>query len=306
MQRLQDALARNAPDAEINRLMSELQAAINRYLQALAQQMQQQPNQAMQPVDPSHVLSMRDLQRMLDRARDLAQTGSRDAARDLLAQLQQILENLRLARPGEMRGGQNQAMGQMNEMMQRQQQLLDRSFRRSQQGQQQGDEGQDDANQQEMLRQMLGDMEQQMGEQGGDIPAPMARADRAMKNAVDALRHGRPGDPIGPQTEALDALQDAARAMQQQMMGRNGGRPGGAEPGDNEGQDQARRDPFGRLTDENDNGGIDDGGMMRMGKVNDTALERAKRILEELRQRAGERDRPVLERDYIDRLLKQF
>jgi uncharacterized protein (TIGR02302 family) len=306
MQRLQDALARNAPDAEINRLMSELQAAINRYLQALAQQMQQQPNQAMQPVDPSHVLSMRDLQRMLDRARDLAQTGSRDAARDLLAQLQQILENLRLARPGEMRGGQNQQMGQMNEMMQRQQQLLDRSFRRSQQGQPPGDEGQDDANQQEMLRQMLGDMEQQMGEQGGDIPAPMARADRAMKNAVDALRHGRPGDPIGPQTEALDALQDAARAMQQQMMGRNGGRPGGTEPGDNQGQDQAGRDPFGRLTDENDNGGIDDGGTMRMGKVNDTALERAKRILEELRQRAGERDRPVLERDYIDRLLKQF
>ncbi len=307
MQRLQDALARNAPDAEIDRLMRELQDAINSYLQALAQQMQQQPNQAMQPVDPSHVLSMQDLQRMLDRARDLAQTGSRDAARDLLAQLQQILENLRLARPGEMRGGQNQAMRQMDEMMRRQQQLLDRSFRRSQQGQQQGDESQDDANQQEMLRQMLGDMEQQMGEQGGDVPAPMARADRAMKNAVDALRHGRPGDPIGPQTEALDAMQQAERAMQQQMMGRNGnGRPDGTEPGDTEGADQAQRDPFGRLNDENDNGGIDDGGVMRTGKVNDTALERAKRILEELRERAGDRDRPVLERDYIDRLLKQF
>ena len=36
------------------------------------------------------------------------------------------------------------------------------------------------------------------------------------------------------------------------------------------------------------------------------ALEQAKRILEELRQRDGERDRPALEHDYIDRLLKQF
>ncbi len=306
MQRLQDALARNAPDAEIDRLMSELQQAINRYLQALAQQMQRQPNKPMQPVDPSHMLSMQDLQRMLDRARDLAHTGSREQARNLLSQLQQILENLRLARPGEMRGGQNQAMRQMDEMMRRQQQLLDHSFRRQQQGQQGGDEGQDDANQQEMLRQMLGDMEQQMGEQGGDVPAPMARADRAMKNAVDALRRAQPGQAIGPQTEALDALQQAARAMQQQMMGRNGGRPDGTEPGDNQGLEQARRDPFGRLTNDNDNGGLDDGGLMRTGKVNDTALERAKRILEELRERAGERDRPELERDYIDRLLKQF
>jgi Domain of unknown function (DUF4175) len=221
--------------------------------------------------------------------------------------LQQILENLRLARPGEMQNGGSQAMRQMDELMQRQQQLLDRSFRRSQQGTPQGDEAQGDANDQEMLRQMLGDMMQQMTEQGnGDIPAPMARADRAMKNAVDALRHGAPGDPIGPQTDALDALQEAARAMQQQMMGRSGGEPGDTEQGNNGGSDQAGRDPFGRLTDENDNGGIDDGGLMRMGKVNDTALERAKRILEELRERDGERTRPELELNYIDRLLKQF
>ncbi len=41
MQALQDALARNAPDAEIERLMQQLQQAMNHYLQALAQQMQQ-------------------------------------------------------------------------------------------------------------------------------------------------------------------------------------------------------------------------------------------------------------------------
>jgi hypothetical protein len=35
-------------------------------------------------------------------------------------------------------------------------------------------------------------------------------------------------------------------------------------------------------------------------------MERAKAILGELRRRAGERERPALERDYIDRLLQQF
>jgi uncharacterized protein (TIGR02302 family) len=308
MQRLQDALARNAPDAEIDRLTAELQQAIDRYLQALAQQLQNQPpGQPMQPIDPSRMLSRQDLQRMLDRARDLAHTGSREQAMNLLQQLQQMLENLRMARPGEMMGGQNQAMQQMNEMLQRQQQLLDRSFRRSQQGNQQGDQSQDDANEQEMLRQMLGDMMQKLGEQGGDLPAPMARADRAMRNAVEALRQSQSGQAIGSQTEALDALQQAARAMAQQMMGRNGRNGEGNDPGDDGASDQARRDPFGRMTDENGNGGLDDGGLMRMGKApSDYALEKAKQILEELRQRAGERDRPEIEHDYIDRLLKQF
>ena len=46
---------------------------------------------------------------------------------------------------------------------------------------------------------------------------------------------------------------------------------------------------------------------MRMGDpIGNYALEKAKGILEELRRRAGERARPEIERDYIDRLLKQF
>ena len=60
-------------------------------------------------------------------------------------------------------------------------------------------------------------------------------------------------------------------------------------------------------SDQNGNGGLNDGGVMRMGKSqNDYAVEKAKEILRELRQRAGERDRPEIERNYIDRLLQQF
>jgi uncharacterized protein (TIGR02302 family) len=306
MRQLQDALARNAPDAEIQRLMNQLQEAMNRYLQQLAQQMQQMDPSKLAPADPNNMLSMRDLQQMLDRARQLAQTGAKDQARQLLSQLQQMLENLRMARPMPGQGSpQQQMMSQMQQMMRQQQQLLDRSFGQSRNGQQQNMQG--DARQQEALRQMLNQMMQQLQQQGGQSPQAMQRAERAMRGAEQALQQNQPGQAVGPQTDALDALQEAARAMANQMMGNNYGNGPGGEPLDDPGLHQAQRDPFGRLLDtENGNGGIDDGGQLRMGKSNDSALDKAKEILDELRRRAGERARPEIERDYIDRLLKQF
>ncbi len=307
MQQLQDALARNAPDAEIQRLMNQLQEAMNRYMQQLAQQMKNMDPSQLQPADPRNMLSMRDLQQMLDRARDLARTGAKDQARQMLSQLQQMLENLRMARPMPGQGSQQQQMmSQMQQMMRQQQQLLDRSFQQSRNGQQQQNM-QGDAQQQEALRQMLNQMMQQMQQQGGGTPQAMQRAERAMRGAGQALQQGQPGRAVGPQSDALDALQEAARAMANQMMGDNYGDGPGGEPLDNPGLRQAQRDPFGRLLDsENGNGGIDDGGTLRMGKSNESALDKAKEILDELRRRAGERDRPTIERDYIDRLLKQF
>src|SRR5205085_1557197 len=131
-QQLQDALAKGAPDAEIERLMTELRQALDRYLQALAEEMQRNPNQSTQPLDRSQTITGRDLQRMLDKARDLARSGARDQAREMLSQLQNMLENLRAARPGENEQGSGEAQQMMRglrDMMQRQQQLLDRSFR---------------------------------------------------------------------------------------------------------------------------------------------------------------------------------
>jgi hypothetical protein len=307
MKQLQDALARNAPDDEIQKLMNQLQEAMNRYMQQLAQQMQNMDPSQLQPADPRNMLTMRDLQQMLDRARDLARTGAKDQARQMLSQLQQMLENLRMARPSQGRNGQQQQqMSQMQDMMRQQQQLLDRSFQQSRNGQQQQN-SQGDAQQQQALRQMLNQMMQQMQQQGGGVPQAMQRADRAMRGAEQALGQNQPGQAVGPQSDALDALQEAARAMANQMMGDNYGDGPGGEPLDNPGLRQAQRDPFGRLLDtENGNGGIDDGGTLRMGKSNESALDKAKEILEELRRRAGERERPAIEHDYIDRLLKQF
>jgi uncharacterized protein (TIGR02302 family) len=337
-QQLQDALAKNAPDAEIDRLMKELQQALDRYLQALAENMARNPDQFRQPVDPSKVINSRDLQRMLDRARDLAKNGARDQARELLSQLQNMLENLRMARPGQMpQQGSSEAqqmMRDMRELMQRQQQLLDRSFRAQQQGQQgregqQGQQGQqgrngqrgqqqggeqpdpngqlgDAAGQQEGLRRMLGDMMRRLGDGIGDIPEPLGRAERAMRDAAEALQRRLPGDAIGPQTDALDQLQQAARDFAEQMQRRmqgQWGNPNDDEVGATDGQprDRVERDPLGRPL--SNNGTYDQGDV----KIPDqNTLQKAREILDELRRRAGERFRPEIELDYIDRLLKRF
>jgi uncharacterized protein (TIGR02302 family) len=323
-QELQDALARNAPDEEIDRLMRELQQALNQYLQALAEQMQRNPEQATQPVDPSRVMTGRDLQRMLDRARELAHSGAQQQARELLSQLQDMLENLRAARPGEMqqRGTSDaeQMMRGLRDMMQRQQQLLDRSFRAQrqenggadqngqqsgdQQGSQSGDLG-DAAGQQEELRHALGEMMRHMGSGSGQIPDPLGRAERSMRDATGALQRGQPGDAIDPQSEALDQLQQGARDFAKQLrdqMG-NGFESQGDETGatDRETPDGGDRDPFGRP--------MSSTGPYDQGKVeipDDSILQKSREILDELRRRAGDRARPAIELDYIDRLLRRF
>lgn len=334
-QKLQDALAKGAPDREIDRLMQQLQQALDRYMQAMAQELRRHPGERMQnPVDPSRVLTPRDLRHMLDQARELARSGDREQARQLLSQLQNMLENLRAARPGEMSRGASQAqqtMRGLQQLMQRQQKLLDRSFRAQQQrrpdggmqsdGQPPGDQagqlpgadqdgsGQpnamgDAAGDQEDLRHSLGDMMRRLGEGQGDIPNPFGRAERAMKDAAGALRQGQPGAAIGPQTEALDQLQQGARDFARQMQQWMGpGQPGGNQMGTAERGDPSPtgRDPFGRPMS---NGGLFDEGDVKIPDGN--ILQKSREILDELRRRAGQRSRPQLELDYIDRLLQRF
>lgn len=329
-QKLQDALARNAPDSEIDELTRQLHQALDNYMRSLAQNLQQHPDQAMQPPENSRVLSDNDLQRMIDQARELARNGQKEQARQLLSQLQNMLENLRAAKPGEARQGQSQAqqtMRGLEELMRRQQQLLDRSFRaqnrqNGQMGQmgQPGDRGQpgkdqdgdaqggdmgDAAGQQEALRRQLGEMMRHLGEGSGEIPQSLGRAERSMHDATGALQNGDPGQAIAPQTDALDQLQQGARDYAKQLqdeMGRELSNEGSGFGGETEEPpDQGEGDPLGRPLSSN---GTYDQGNVRIPDFN--TLQKTRQILDELRRRSGERDRPSIELDYIDRLLKRF
>ena len=310
---LMEALARGAEDEEVERMLDQLQQALDRFLEALAEQLREQLAEGAEieaPPPDAQILQGEDLQDLIDRARELARTGSRDAARDLLAQLQKMLENLRANPYGQgMDEGMRNAMRMrqdMESLMDRQQELLNRSFQRSQRGgPNSGDPraaergNRSDALGQDRLRRELGEIMRHLGEALGDIPRSLGRAEQSMRDARDALEGNRSGDAVGPQSRALDQLQQGLQAMADQFMeqmGQGQGNMGqlGAQPG-------RGRDPLGRRP-----GSVGFEALEGVKIPDQMELRRAREILDELRRRRSERQRPALELDYIDRLLRQF
>jgi len=334
-QALREALARDATDAEIERLMAELQTALDTYLDALTKEMEQRARDGqIGEFDPSaNALTRQDLQRMMDEIREMARSGAREAAKRMLAELQRTLENMQagIAKP---RAGQNRASKMMNDLQQvtkGQRDLLDRTFRQSRRrrdgtdgsprsqssrpGQKPGQNpgrgtrpGQGGGKMsasavvQDALRRRLGDIMQRFAEMTGDVPRAFGRAEQAMRGSAKALRRGDAAGAVAPQTKALDELQQAMRSARSQLQQMMGQQPGGQ--GSIPGQDQlsGNRDPFGR----NLNAGARGSNAGRVAIPDKGDLQRAREIRDELRARAAERNRPRKERDYIDRLLKQF
>ncbi len=337
-QELLEALARNAPETELDRLMDQLQSALSAYLDALQKQMANNPqgNQDIGQIDPNITLMTRqDLQRMMQEIRELAKAGAREAARRMLSQMQRLLENLQAGRNAQQRpaGQAQQMMNDLQRVTKGQQDLLDRTFREAQRearqregndpnGPERGAQPQkgDQSGSQQMsgeaqqrgslragavaqdaLRRQLGDIMQRFAEMTGDVPAPMGRAEQSMRKSSKKLRKGSAKGAVPPQTRALDQLQQAMRSAQQQLQQRFGQQPGqGRVRGP--GQKPDDRDPFGRTM----NSGIQGANTNTVEIPEKSDLQRTREIRDELRRRAGDPNRPRRERDYIDRLLDRF
>ncbi|WP_316978097.1 TIGR02302 family protein [Shumkonia mesophila] len=342
-ERLMEALRQGAESPEIQKLLDELEQALADFMKEMADEMARMGAMDM-PLDPdAQFIDSSDLQRMVDEIREMAQAGALDAARQRLAELKQMLENLRAGvQPGGPQQQQQQRqnaeaqkmMEALRQLAQRQQELLEKTFREGRQGQQQpgpgqqrrpGQGGQPQPGQQpgegegqgegdamaalqEALRRDLGNLMLQFDSMMGSIPGALGEAERAMRRASEALRGSQMDPATQAQTEALQHLrsgaQDAARQMARQMAPGPGGQPGrfvGQRPVMPMGR-QPDRDPFGRPAESgsgfsaNDSVDIPDA----------MDLRRAHEIVRELRRRAGERARPQFERDYIERLLRQF
>jgi uncharacterized protein (TIGR02302 family) len=328
---LEQALAEGASDEEIARLTEELRQALNEYMQSMMAEMARRGGELPDmPMDPNmQMLSQRDLDRMLDRIEEMARMGDRESAQALLDQLQQMLDNLQMAQRGQMGDGDQGEMMQMMEeiarMMREQQQLMDDTFRLDQgqrpqnRGQQQQGEqgplspsemaeimrrlqqGQSDLHQ--GLQQLLEQMQQgQMGEDGQAMPGQgespgersLGRAGRSMDDAARSLGQGDTGPAYGQQGEALEALREGLQGMMEQMFGQEG------QPGQQfgQGQPRGRTDPLGRpQRTEGPDLGLD------VQIPDEIDVERARRILNAIRERLGERYRPRFELDYLERLL---
>lgn len=309
-QALMEALERDASDEEIQALMDELERAMQEFLQSLAQEMQRNPEkfQNQTGLDPNAMeLESRDLERMLDQIRELAESGSKAAAQQLLSQLQSMLENLQMQAQGQQPGDNpfSEMLGELGDLIERQERLMDETFGEAQR--QEGTPYQERelpdteglAEDQQQLRRDLGELMRRMEEMTGNMPQQMGEAMEEMGRALRSLDQRDPGGAVDPQARALDALRQGGQQMVQQMMEQMGGQAQvGQDPGQRFGGEQ---DPFGRSM--NNMGNLDTSDIEIPDKPD---LQRAREILQELRRRAGERGRPTLELDYIERLLERF
>ncbi|GJL86733.1 MAG: TIGR02302 family protein [Minwuia thermotolerans] len=341
-ERLSEALANGASEAEIQALMDELQEAMDEYLRAMQQDAQRrmEAGEDLPELDGAESVERQSLADMLDKARELSRSGARDQARQMLSQLQNMLENLQMGNQGGRAQSEQQAerlADQLGQMMEQQQQLMDRTFERRQQqaqpdsklpsqtnpfnspgrnrfgrsqsfDQNKGARGgtpgqqseQDLADAQGQLRRRLGELMQQLGESMGNIPGELGEAEQAMRSAQSSLGAGQSDQAMDEQAQALDRLRRGAESVLQDLADQGQGQAQNQDAPGQDGRNGEPTDPLGRSP--TDSWGEGTGDMVPA----QSALQRSREILDELRRRSGQRSRSTDELDYIMRLLRQF
>ena len=330
---LKQALERGASDEEIKKLTDNLRAALDNFMRQLAEQLRNNPQQLARPLDPNtKVMRQQDLKNMIDRMERLSRSGDKDAARALLDQMQQMLENLQMAQPGQGDGDMDQALNELGDMIRKQQQLRDKTFKqgqdsrrdrsRGEQGDQSAMDGlrQDQQALRDRLSKLLDDMkkngmmpgqrgekgqpgqgQQGQGQDGQDGGDSLGDADSAMGDAGNQLGQGSADSAVDSQGRALDALRKGAQNLAQSMQPGEGQDTG---PGNRVGRQQNSgntTDPLGRPLSGRE--WSDDLTVKIPGEID---VQRVRRILEELRRRLADPQRPQIELDYIERLLKDY
>lgn len=168
-------------------------------------------------------------------------------------------------------------------------------------------EGQSLAQRQQALRDELnrqrGALPGLPGDAGDQARRSLDSAEGAMDGAEQALRDGDMAQAIDRQADAMDALRDGMRAIGEALAQNESQEPGqGNATGDQTGQAQpGRRDPLGRQLGSTGQYGTEENLLQ-----GEDTYRRAEELLEELRRRSAEQERPQVERDYLDRLLDRF
>lgn len=332
---LSEALENGATDEEIARLMDELREAMQDYLRELARQNQNSPAGENQQAMPQNMLRQRDLDNMLDQIENLARSGARDQAQQMLQELQRMMNNLqagRQQRQQQQGGPMRQQMDKLGELMRRQQQLMDETMRadrdrqnqpgqgrdRQQQGQPQPGEGQDQGQEgqggqsleemlgalgrsQQELRDALGQLQRDLEGLGINPSDGFGEAGEAMGDATGNLQQGETGQALSDQGRALQALRQGAEDMMNQMMQAMGDQQGDAEgqgPDANGNRSADDRDPLGRPRATT---GPDFGNRVKV--PDEIDIQRAREILNAIRKRLGDQLSPDVEKRYLERLL---
>ncbi|KZK93757.1 MULTISPECIES: TIGR02302 family protein [unclassified Pseudovibrio] len=321
---LRRALEQGASEQEIAELMSDLRKALDDYLKSMAQQMRENPQQLGQmPMDEnSQQITPRDLDDMLRRMEELAKTGSLEAARELLAQMQQMLENMQNAQqqqqaPSQQQQEMLQALEDLGEMIQKQRNLMDETHqfdpdsqqrRPGQRNDQQDKRGQGGEMSNEEAQQAFRELQKQqrnlsddlqklldsMANNGAKPSKDLDSAGNSMEDAGDALGAQQADEAVSEQSQALESLRKGAQQLAEQLAGQAGGQGQATNSPLNE-------DPLGRMRRVE---GPEFGSQVKV--PDEIEVQRARRILEELRRRLSDPDRPQLELEYLERLMKRY
>jgi hypothetical protein len=181
--------------------------------------------------------------------------------------------------------------------------------RDGEQGQGEGGEGSESG---QSLAERQRDLENRLENQRRGLPGAgtpegdaardaLDRAGRAMDEAADELEGGNTSGALDRQAEAMEAMREGMRELDEAMRREAQNQPGrqGQLPGDP--GDMRQSDPLGRTP-----GGAGSAATDSPLADGEDVYRRAQDLMEELRRRSGETERPELERDYLKRLLDLF
>ncbi len=310
---LKNALqSQSATPSDLARLMQAVQAAVLQHLSTLMQMAQHQGGMIGTP-SGGRALDLSKLARQLKAMAAAARAGDAQAMRAALAALEQSLQALEQARVVKPDPQQEAARAQaqkdlatLQSMLRQQAQLMDHSSRRADAAAPDPAGDQRDAAAQAALRHALSGMAQRLGHS-------LDGAGQAMGQAVQQLQSGQDAQAATAQQQAVLALQQAANALGKRLSQQGGqGQPmeiGGGQPGAPSGQAEdgfsagnGDTDPLGRPLSSGQGSSLG----ADIALPDGAGQARLRAILQELRDKAGDRSLSQPELDYIERLLQPF
>ncbi|GER07417.1 hypothetical protein JCM17843_17270 [Kordiimonadales bacterium JCM 17843] len=299
---LRDALdqfeeALEGGEDSLDQATAALEAMMQQFLSQMARQQSETAPMRTDGTQRMQVVGSDMLQQMIRQMRDLAAAGEMDAAKAMLDQLRDIMENASAnsmtAEDYERMMAASRAAEALEGLSEDQRTLLNQTSRqtlvnrlREKNGQPQG--GFDSLGvQQQGLGQRLNDILQGLGDGGMEAPGGLEQAMQAMEDAGRALSEQSGPGAIRGQAEAVRALDEAKGALEQMLEQAMQQMPSGNG-----------LDPLGRPQP----------GMNTRGFELPDILDarQVERILEELRQRISNPDLSDEERQYLRRLLRRF
>ncbi len=269
--RLEKALKQGASPQEISQLMQDMRAALAEFLQEVQQRAHNMPPQRGQATAEQQSADM------MQRMENLARSGATQEAAQVLQHLRQMINQMR---DGLALGKQQetQQIKELATLLREQRSVRDQTFQQRQNASPALDALQ---HQQRQLGEKL-----QTLTQGSKSNKAQNQAIKAMQQAAQNLKMGDAAAAVQAQGQALEHLRNALKQMQSEAQGQ----------GQGQGQGQVSSSPF----DEDGVQGLGDEGAPL---PEEHIRQRSHEILEELRQRLADPQRPKSEQDYLEKLI---